>query len=77
MFESVIYLLIGLCLLAAVVFLVQWVLGQLGISIPQRVIQILWVIVILVAILYIYRALAPHIGSMRFFSVPGITALMK
>lgn len=77
MFESVVYLLIGLCLLAIVVFLIQWVLGQLGIAIPARVMQMLWVIVVLVAILFIYKAVAPHIGSMRFLSVPGITALWK
>jgi len=74
MFAAVIHLLIYLCLIAIVVFLVQWVLGQLGIAIPQRVMQILWVIVVLIAILLIYQAVAPYLGSMKFLA-PVFTAL--
>jgi hypothetical protein len=62
MVESVILLLVYLCLLALCVWLVLWVLESIiGISLPPKVVQILWVIVALVAILLIYRALAPHL----------------
>jgi hypothetical protein len=62
MVESVILLLVYLCLLALCVWLVLWVLESIiGIALPPKVVQILWVIVALVAILLIYRSLAPHL----------------
>jgi hypothetical protein len=62
MVESVILLLVYLCLLALCVWLVLWVLESIiGIALPPKVVQILWVIVALIAILLIYRALAPHL----------------
>lgn len=63
MLEAVIRLLIGLCLLVLCVFLVLWVLAQLGIVIPATVLHILWVIVALIAILIIVRALRPFAGA--------------
>lgn len=62
MIESVISLLITLCVLAIAVYLVIWVLGAIGIVIPQKIVQLLWVIVILVAILFLFKMLAPHLG---------------
>lgn len=56
MIEAVITTLIYLCVLALVVYLVIWVLTTvIGIPIPAKVIQILWVIVALIAILLIVR----------------------
>lgn len=61
MFETVIMLLIQICLVVALCWIVIWVLGQLGIALPEQVIKILWVVVVLIVILLLYRALAPFI----------------
>jgi hypothetical protein len=63
MVENVIYLLIYICLLVGCIYLVQWVLGQLNISIPEMVMKILWIIVVLVVILLCWRAFAPFLGG--------------
>jgi hypothetical protein len=63
MVESVITLLIYICVLVALAWLVIWVVTEiLGLPIPPRVVQIIWVIVALVVILLVYRAVAPHLG---------------
>lgn len=63
MVESVITLLIYVCVVVALAWLVIWVVTEiLGIPIPPRIIQIIWVIVALVVILLIYRMVAPHLG---------------
>jgi bacteriorhodopsin len=59
MLETIITLLIYLCVLALVVYLIIWVLGEIGLALPPQVIKILWVIVALVAILFIVQALMP------------------
>lgn len=56
MVEKVIRALIVLCLLVICVYLVIWVFGVLGIAIPAGIIPIMWVIVILLALLYLWRA---------------------
>ncbi len=75
MFESIIMLLIYLCLFALVVYLVLWVLGEVGITIPPRVMQLFWVIVVLVAILLVFKMIAPHLGSVHFMKALGMKAL--
>lgn len=62
MIEAVIVLLIQLCLLALVVYLALWVLEKIGLHLPAQVIQILWVIVGLVAVLLILRVILPFLG---------------
>jgi hypothetical protein len=57
MIESVITLLIYVCVLALVVYLVIWVLEQVGIALPAQVIKIVWIIVALVVLLLIVRML--------------------
>jgi len=59
MVESVILLLIYICLVAAVVWLVIWVLGQIGIPLPDMVVKIMWVIAVLVILLLLWRMLGP------------------
>lgn len=71
MFESVIVLLIYLCILAILFYIVVWVLGTLGIVIPPRIVQILIVIAILIVILMVSRVIIPQIGSM---GLPGVTS---
>lgn len=55
MVESVILLLIQICIVVGVCWLVIWVLGQLGVPLPPRVVQIFWVIVVLVVLLLLWR----------------------
>jgi hypothetical protein len=63
MFEAIIKALIGLCFLVAGFFLVLWVLGELGIVIPATLLTIAKVILILIAILVLYRMLKPVAGG--------------
>ncbi len=56
MLASVITFLIYLCLLAIVIYLVIWVLRDvIGLPIPEKVVQLLWVIVALIAILWLVQ----------------------
>lgn len=64
MIEAVITLLIYICVLALVVYLIVWVLEIVGISLPPKVVQIIWVIVALIALLMIVRVLLPHMGKL-------------
>lgn len=63
MIESVIRFLIGLCLLVAAVYLVIWVIGALGLAIPGMVVKIIWIVVALIALLWLFRLLRPHAGG--------------
>ena len=69
MVENVIVLMIYICLVVGLCYLVIWVLEQLGIAIPPKVIQIFWVIVVLIVILLVWRALSPLIsgGGLHLF----------
>jgi len=56
MLASVITFLIYVCVLALVIYLIIWVLRDvLGVPIPPKVIQILWVIVALICILWLVQ----------------------
>lgn len=56
MIESVIYMLIAICIFALVVYLVLWVLRDVvGLPIPAKVVQILWVIFALIVILWLVQ----------------------
>lgn len=58
MIESVIAVLIGACILALIVYLVLWVVRDLiGVAIPPKIIQIIWVIVALIIILWLVQLL--------------------
>jgi hypothetical protein len=61
--ENVIFLLIYICLIVGLVYLVVWVLGKLGIEIPPMVMNIVWLIIVLVIILFCWRALSPFISG--------------
>ena len=75
MLVAVITFLIYLCILALVVYLILWVLEIIGVPIPAKVIQILWIIVALIAILWLVQMVLPgvHLGRLsldnfRFFN---------
>lgn len=57
--ETIITLLIWLAVIVLVVVIVLWVLEALGIALPPRALQILWLILCLVALLIIVRMLGP------------------
>lgn len=69
MLASVITFLIYVCVLALVIYLILWVLRDvLGLPIPEKVIQILWVIVALIVILWLVQMVLGG-GGLRFPSV--------
>jgi hypothetical protein len=58
MVERVIYALIYICGIALCYFLIIWVLGSIGIHIPAMVLNIMLVVLVLVAILILWRLFA-------------------
>ena len=62
MIEAVITMLIYVALICLAVYLVLWVLEQVGLALPPQVVKILWVIVVLIVILLLVRAFLPMIG---------------
>ena len=67
MLESVIMFLIYLCIVAIVIYAVIWVLRDvIGLPIPGKIIQILWVIFALIALLFLVRLILPLAGGKRF-----------
>jgi hypothetical protein len=66
-FEALIRALIYLCVVALCFFLCIWVLGELGVMLPSKVITILMVIFVLVAILILVRLFAPAISGFVWF----------
>jgi hypothetical protein len=68
MLASVITFLIYICLLAIVIYLVIWVLRDIiGLPIPEKVVQLLWVIVALIAILFLVQMVMSG-GSLKLSS---------
>ena len=59
------------CVLALVVYLIIYVLGIIGVPLPPKVIQILWVIVMLVVLLMVLRLVLPGIEHGRLFGMLG------
>ena len=69
MLVSVITFLIYVCVLAIVIYLVLWVLRDVvGLPIPAKVVQLLWVIVALIVILWLVQMVLGGGG----FRVPSI-----
>lgn len=67
MLASVVTFLIYLCILAIVIYLIIWVVKDvIGLPIPGKVIQLLWVIVALIAILWIVQMVLPGVGGLHF-----------
>ena len=66
MLASVITFLIYVCILALVIYLIIWVLQDvIGVPIPAKVVQILWVIVALICILWLVEIVLGG-GTLRF-----------
>ena len=58
MIDAVIYALITICVIVLVVYLVIWVLGQIGVPLPANVMRVIWVIVALLCILVLWHLLS-------------------
>ena len=70
MLASVITFLIYVCVLALVNYLILWVLRDvLGLPIPEKVVQILWVIVALIVILWLVQMVLGGGGGLRMPSI--------
>ena len=70
MLTSVITFLIYVCILAIVVYLIIWVLRDVvGLPIPEKVVQLLWVIVALIAILFLVQLV---LGGGNSFRLPSL-----
>jgi len=68
MLESIIMFLIYVCLVAIVIYLVIWVLRDvLGLPLPGKVIQILWVVFALIVLLFLVQTVLGGGHSLRFF----------
>lgn len=65
MIESVITLLIYICLVAIVIWLVLWVLENAGLAPPPQVVRLVWVIGALIVLLIFARMFLPLIGHIR------------
>lgn len=63
MIESLILLLIYICLVVGAAWLVLWVLQQMGVPLPPMVIKMFWVIVVLIVILLLWRMVGPSLSS--------------
>lgn len=63
MLESIILLLIYVCVAALVIYLIFWVLGAVGVPIPPMVVKIVWIIFGLVVLLLILKMLLPPLMS--------------
>ena len=61
--EMLIRGLIGLCLRVGAVYVALWVFAALGIVLPAMIVKIIWIVVVLVAVLYVYRALKAAGGA--------------
>ena len=55
-------LLIIIAVVALLVWLIIWVLGQIGVPLPAQVVKIIWVIFALIVVLILLKALLPAAG---------------
>jgi hypothetical protein len=63
MIEAIITALIYIVLVAVAVYLVFWVLEAIaGVSVPPKVQQLIWIVVVLIAILLLVRILLPRLA---------------
>ena len=62
MIAALITALICVCLVVMAVYLVFWVMEQIGIALPAQVVKIIWVIVALVVLLILVTRVLPIAG---------------
>ena len=65
MIEAIITALIYITLVAVAVYLIFWVLEAIaGVSVPAKVQQLIWIVVVLIAILLLVRILLPRLAAL-------------
>jgi len=64
MLEAVVMALIYICIMVLAVYVILWVLGEVGIALPAQVIKILWIIIALIALLWLVHSALPIIGRL-------------
>jgi len=52
---SILWALVSLCIAVGVIYLILWVIGQLGLVIPANIVKIIWVVLVLLAIIWIVQ----------------------
>lgn len=67
LFEAIIRALLYICGLAIAYYLIIWVLGAIGLMLPHMVVTILGVMLILVAILVLFRLFMPWFAGYTWF----------
>jgi len=71
MIEAIITTLIYICLLAAAIYIVIWVIQTVaGIAIPPKIVQIIWIVFVLLCLLLVFRLLSPHLGRLAGAVLP-------
>lgn len=64
---SLLWILIGVIVICAVVYFVFWVLDSvMGISIPERIKQAVWLIILILVVIALLSLLAGGGGNIRF-----------
>ena len=71
--EAVITALVYIVLLAIAMYLIIWVIEIIGLQIPQKVVQLLWVVVVLIAILILVRVFVPSLGRLGSLALTLVT----
>ena len=66
---SILWFLVGLIILAGVVYLAIWVIEQFVSPIPERVKQGVWVVILLLALIYLISVL---VGGSPGFHLPAV-----
>jgi len=68
MITAIITALIYIVLLAIVVYLILWVLQTIGIALPAKIVQLIWVVFALIVLLILVNLLLggglPHLGRL-------------
>lgn len=67
MIERIIYGLLYLCGIFLVYYLIMWVLRELGVQIPEMVLRVIYVMLVLVACLVLYRLFRGSFGNLRLW----------
>lgn len=66
---AVLWFLVGLIILCGIVYLAIWVIESFVIAIPEKIKQGIWVIILLIALIYLITAIAgggaPRLPSFR------------
>lgn len=66
-FEALIRALIYICFMVLAFYLCIWVLGALGLAVPYMVLNVIKVILVLVAVLILFRLFSPWVTGFTLF----------